>query len=404
MHKPYKLQSQNFKSFVTVFMLLLLCISGLYAQSSLDAMLAQVVANNQTIRTERLRSEATTKEFQTGIWLYDPQVSYDFLKGFPNTAGNQNDLIVVQPFDYPTAYARRRKLANLMTGQLAFGSQALRQDVLLEAKLTGIQLIYLNKRRSELTRRLTAAQQFLADYQKKYDARDATALDLNKARHQVVNLQTELKLLDAEAAEHLTKLAELNGGVATTVTDTIYPIATILPVFDTLEQTIETSDPTLQFLQTQKQVGDAQVSLTRALNLPRMEAGYHYQGILGQQFHGLHVGLSIPLWENKNRVAYQQLQTAFYAGQIEEHRTEHYYEIKRLYEKYQNLGVGLEEYRQNLFSLNNLDLLNKALQAGQITTLEYFVEQSLLYESWDRLLELEREVAEALAELYKYQL
>ena len=91
-------------------------------------------------------------------------------------------------------------------------------------------------------------------------------------------------------------------------------------------------------------------------------------------------------------------------GQIEEHRTQHYYEIKRLYEKYQNLGVGLDEYRQNLLSLNNLDLLDKALQAGQITTLEYFVERSLLYESLDRLQELEREVAKALAELYKYQL
>ncbi len=404
MHKPYKLQLQNFKSYVTVVVLLLLCISGLYAQSSLDMMLAQVATNNQTIRTERLRTEAATKEFQTGIWLSDPQISYDFLKGFPNTAGNQNDLTVVQPFDYPTAYARRRKLADLRTGQLVFGSRSLRQDVLLEAKLIGIQLIYLNKRRMELSRRMAAAQQFLADYQKKYDARDATALDLNKARHQLVNLQAELKLLEAEASEHFTKLAALNGGIATTVTDTIYPIATGLPVFDTLEQTIEASDPTLQFLQTQKQVGDAQVSLTKALNLPKMEAGYHYQGILGQQFHGLHVGLSIPLWENKNRVAYQQLQTAFYAGQIEEHRTEHYYEIKRLYEKYQNLGVSLEEYRQNLLSLNNLDLLNKALQAGQITTLEYFVEKSLLYESRDRLLELEREVAEVLTELYKYQL
>jgi len=95
-------------------------------------------------------------------------------------------------------------LADLRTGQLVYGSRSLRQDVLLEAKLIGIQLIYLNKRRTELTRRLAAAQQFLADYQKKYDARDATALDLNKARHQLVNLQAELKHLEAEASEHFT--------------------------------------------------------------------------------------------------------------------------------------------------------------------------------------------------------
>lgn len=384
---------------------LLLCIGNLPAQSTLDAMLTQIESNNKTLRAERQRVEAAAKEYQTGIWLYDPQISYDWLKGFPNSAGNQNDLTVTQPFDYPTAYARRRKLAGLKTGQLAFESKSLRQDVLLEAKLTGIQLIYLNKRKAELIRRLTAAQQFLDNYQKKYDARDATALDLNKARHQIVNLQTESKLLEVAATEYLTQLIALNGGVAITVMDTIYPAPTMmLPTFDSLEQIIEATDPTLQFLQAQQQVGAAQLSLTKALNLPKLEAGYRYQGILGQNFHGLHVGMSIPLWENKNRLAQQQLQSAFYAGQTEEHRTEHYYDIKRLYEKYQSLQTGLDEYRRSLLSLNNMELLDKALQAGQITTLEYFVEQSLLYESQDRLLELEREVALAAAGLYKFEL
>ena len=384
--------------------LLLLCIGNLSAQSTLDAMLTQIEANNPSLRTENQRVEATAKEYQTGIWLYDPQINYDWMKGFPNSAGNQNDLTVTQSFDYPTAYARRRKVAGLRTGQLAFESRALRQDVLLEAKLIGVQVIYGNKRRAELSRRLAAATQFLADYQKKYDARDATALDLNKARHQVVNLKTELKILEVEVAGYLTSLAALNGGVAVIVTDTLYPAATALPAFDTLAQTIVASDPELQFLQAQQQVGAAQVSLAKALTLPKMEAGYHYQGILGQNFHGLRVGMSVPLWENKNRVAQQQLQTVYYAEQFESRRNERFYTAKRLYEKHQNLQMGLDEYSQSLLTLNNLDLLGKALQAGQITTLEYFVEQSLLYESRDRLLELEREVAETVAELTKYQL
>ncbi len=392
----------NHRLITTTF--LLLCVGNLPAQNTLDAMLAQIEGNNPVLRTERMRVEATAKEFQTGIWMYDPQVSYDFLKGFPNSAGNQNDLIVTQPFDYPTAYARRRTLANLKAGQLAFESQILRQDVLLMAKLTGLQLIFLNKRKADLSRRLTAAQLFLDNYRKKYDARDATALDLNKARHQVINLQTDLRLLDAELTEYQGKLTELNGGIVIAFADTLYPFVPDIPTFEALAQSIEAKDPGLQFLLAQQQVGAAQVSLTKALTLPKMEAGYHYQGILGQNFHGLHVGLSIPLWENKNRVAQQQLQTAYYAGQLESRRNERFYTAKRLYEKYQSLQAGLDEYRQSLLSLNNLDLLDKALQAGQITTLEYFVEQSLLNESRDRLLELEREVAEAIAELTKYQL
>ena len=388
----------------TTVALLLLCLENLSAQNTLDAMLAQIEGNNPALRTETQRVEAAAKEFQTGLWLYDPQVGFDLMKGFPNSAGNQTDLTVTQPFDYPTAYVRRRKVASLKTGQLAFESQALRQDILLEAKRTGIQMIYLNKRRLELSQRLAVATQFLADYQKKYETYDATALDLNKARHQVVNLKTELKLLEVQVSEHLTRLVALNGGVAVVLTDTLYPAIASMPAFEILAQTIAASDPDLQFLQAQQQVGTAQVSLTKALTLPKMEAGYHYQGILGQNFHGLHIGLNVPLWENKNRVAQQQLQTAYYTGQLETSRNERFYTAKRLYEKYQSLQAGLDEYRQSLLSLNNLDLLDKALQMGQITTLEYFVEQSLLYESRDRLLELEREVAEAVAELTKYQL
>ncbi|TNE59431.1 MAG: transporter, partial [Bacteroidetes bacterium] len=129
-----------------------------------------------------------------------------------------------------------------------------------------------------------------------------------------------------------------------------------------------------------------------------------YQGILGQQFHGLHVGLNIPLWEHKNRVAQQQLQTTFYTGELEAQRTRQYYAVKAYYEKYQGLRRSLDEYRTSLETLNNMELLNRALEAGQITTLEYFVEQSLLYESRDRLLELEREVAKAAAELFRLEL
>lgn len=411
MHKPYNSsRAVRLSKFLKLgksawgATLLLLFTGSLSAQSALDAVLSQIAGNNRMLRSETQRVAAAQKELQTGLFLYDPQISYDFLKGFPNSAGNQNDLTVTQPFDYPTAYPRRRKLADLKSGQFVFESELLRKDILLEAKRSCLHLIFLNKRKAELTRRMAAAQQFLDNYQKKYDARDATALDLNKARHQVINLQTDLKRIAAETAEHLTKLTELNGGTAIAFADTLYPPVTTLPAFESLEQTIESTDPTLQFLQNQQQVGAVQVALTKALALPKMEAGYHYQGILGQNFHGLHVGLSVPLWENKNRVAQQQLQTAYYAAQIETHRNELFYEVKRMYEKYRAAQSDQDEYRQNLASLNNLELLDNALQAGQITTLEYFVEQSIFYESRDRLLELERETALALAELLKYQL
>lgn len=36
--------------------------------------------------------------------------------------------------------------------------------------------------------------------------------------------------------------------------------------------------------------------------LPKFSAGYSLERTLGQKYQGISVGISIPLWENKNRV------------------------------------------------------------------------------------------------------
>ncbi|MBI5915829.1 MAG: TolC family protein [Bacteroidetes bacterium] len=385
-----------------LFMVLLPCFA--HAQSNLDQVLASVQANNKTLLAEQRRIEAGKAFFQTGLALYDPEISLDWMQGFPSSAGSQTDLTAAQAFDFPTAYKYRRQVANLRTGQTAFESELVRKEILLEAKLVALRLIYLNKRKAELSKRRANTERFHANYQKKLEQQDATILDVNKARLQLLNIQTDLQLLETETAENLQRLTELNGGNPVVFTDTIYPIATALPDFETLEQTIEESDPALKYLQTQQQIGQAEARLTKALLLPKFEAGYRYQGLLGQQFHGAHAGVSVPLWENKKRLNYSALHVQVYDARIEEHRTEHYHEIKRLYEQYQALRQSFDEYGSNLQAASSGSLLDQALQAGQITVLEYFLETTLYFESVDRWLELEEAWQRAGAELLKYNL
>ena len=135
-----------------------------------------------------------------------------------------------------------------------------------------------------------------------------------------------------------------------------------------------------------------------------MELGYHYQGILGQTYNGIHTGISIPLWENKNTIKQKQAQLLFSDLQLQDHRTEHYYEIKNLYEKYTNLKITLQEYQTILATLNNTALLNKALALGELTTIQYFMEINYYTEAFNNFLQTEKEYHEAIAELYKYQL
>ena len=47
------------------------------------------------------------------------------------------------------------------------------------------------------------------------------------------------------------------------------------------------------------------------MTFPKMELGYHYQEFIGQKFNGLHTGISIPLWQNKNTVKQKKAQFLF---------------------------------------------------------------------------------------------
>jgi hypothetical protein len=64
----------------------------------------------------------------------------------------------------------------------------------------------------------------------------------------------------------------------------------------------------------------------------------------------------------------------------------------------------LEDYQKINQSVEPLPLLDKALAAGQISVLEYFVELNYYNESQNSYLELEKEYYDVVASLLKYKL
>ncbi|PZR06404.1 MAG: transporter, partial [Flavobacterium psychrophilum] len=55
-------------------------------------------------------------------------------------------------------------------------------------------------------------------------------------------------------------------------------------------------------------------------------------------------------------------------------------------------------------TINSIQLLDKALKFGEITTIQYFLEASYFYTATNNYLQAEKEYNEVIAELYRYQL
>jgi outer membrane protein, heavy metal efflux system len=200
------------------------------------------------------------------------------------------------------------------------------------------------------------------------------------------------------------RLDEFNGGVAVDLSQIEYPVVTSLPPFETLDSLIESNDPVVKTVKQEREINKKQVGLTRSLTLPKFEGGYHQQSILGQKYQGFHVGMTIPLWENKNKVKTEQARLMLSEYQITEHRTKHYFENKQLYEQYLHWQKTFAEYQTILTSANNEQLLNKAFQAGELSLIEYLMEVRYFYDAVARNIEAEKELQRSIGELYRFQL
>jgi outer membrane protein, heavy metal efflux system len=389
---------------LTIFIITCFFILNGFAQSEVDRVLKSVEANNKAIQSNKKYWEARKAEFKTGLTPYDPQVEYDYLFGSPVDAGNQKDFSITQRLDFPTTYKRKRELSGQQIVQTALQQQAYRQDILLEAKLVSLQIIYLNKKAVELNRRLVNTQQLVQDYEKKLDKGDVIILEVNKAKLQLLNIQNEVALNRNAKEVAQTKMSELNGGTPIEISDTSYPALPLIPDFGTLDSTIEANDPIIKVYQQDIEIQKRQINVQKSLNLPKIETGYHSQGILGQTYKGIHAGISVPLWENKNRVKAAQANFDYATSNAQTHITEHRHENKGYYDQLEIRIKSMQEYKNLLSTLNNTELLNKALRLGQITIIQYFQDEAYYFSAYDRYLQMELEYQQAVARLYKFQL
>lgn len=85
-------------------------------------------------------------------------------------------------------------------------------------------------------------------------------------------------------------------------------------------------------------------------------------------------------------------------------RQQFYDQLQTLYLRADGLRQTAAKYRASLSSLNNTELLAKALNAGEISLLDYIVEIGLYYDTVNQALSAERDYRQAFADLSAVEL
>lgn len=378
---------------------------GLSAQTSVEDVLRSVEVNNRDLRANGQLIQSQKLEASLDNNLPDPSVSYTHQYGNKEGMGIQGELVASQSFDFPTVYAQKHKLTKAKSAGLDRQGAAFRQQVLLQAKEICLDLVLLNQQKNLLDIRLKNAEQLSALYATRLERGDANILETNKINLELLNAKTEARMNETARIAKLQELATLNGGVALAFTDTAYALSREVLSFDELKAEAMQADPQLQTLRSEQVTALRQLSVSKAKNLPGFELGYRLNTAAGgERFNGFLVGVSIPLFSNRNYVKQAKAQTRYTEMQLESTSFTVGNELRQLYNQSVALKSSLDEYEDVLKSQNSLALLNKAIQSGQISMIEYFVDVTTYYQSMQNYLQLQNQYQKVMAQLYKYKL
>lgn len=217
-----------------------------------------------------------------------------------------------------------------------------------------------------------------------------------------MNINKELESIEIERITLLSELTCLNGEIFIDFTDSQFQSPVIPADFEQWYVSAEQNNPVSIWIEKEMEISKKQEKLNRAMSLPKLQTGFMSEKIIGEQFQGITIGLSIPLWENKNTVKFAKANTIALESIITDNKIQLNNYLKSLHTKAISLKQNADDYRLNLRLFDNSELLKKALDKGEITLIDYMLELSIYYESVNKLLELERGLNKTLAELNQY--
>jgi outer membrane protein, heavy metal efflux system len=383
---------------------LLLLTFAIFAQTETSRILSEIEKNNTTLEVHRNLNEAQKMENQTGIYLENPEVEYHYLWGSPAAIGKRQDVAVKQSFDFPTSYGLKKKIAGVQNEQADLEYRMKRSEVLFQAKTVCTELIYLNAMHRELEIRERDAADIFKAYEVKFENGETNIIEKNKARLNLLNAQKAIRENETQRNVLLAELKRLNGGVEIDFSQNDFAPAELPANFDAWFEENRKRNLLLQMASRQTEMREKQVKLSKALNLPKFSTNYMSESVEGEAFKGIALGMTIPLWEKKNTVKVAGLQHKVAEEMAADAQVQSYNRMKSHYEKALQLQKTLNDYTDVLESVNSTGLLKKALDAGEISLIDYLMELSLYYKTVDNILSMKNELYQALAGLYYYEL
>lgn len=393
------------KKIITVYIMFVVCaIASVSAQNEYTSVLKEIESNNIELQTLKAELDVLHIENQSANNLENLSVEGSYSWGNLSGMGQKKTLSVAQPFDFPTVYAVRGKLIQMSDNNLKTRYNAERINILLEAKKLCIEITYYNLLVQLYSQRMQTAKTIADNYNKKIETGDANILEVNKAELNLASLQSEYNKAVAERKNLIVALVAMNGGKNIELNQIGFAKISIPDNFEEWYKDMESKNPVIQQAEEMLAINKQQLKLTKNQWLPQMHIGYVNETVADESFQGVALGLSLPLWNNKNKVKQAKAQVISSETAVNSTRNQYYNSYKALYNQTLTLQQNADKLKTTIERYNSETLLQKALDAGEISLLEYLLEIEFYQQASIDVLAAQRDAQMALAELLAVEL
>ena len=383
-------------------------LAGLAFASSVQAqkieeVLQSVEQNNKELQAVFHSTEAAKMEVQTQNNLEDPSVEYSpfFAKGVDGMASSE--LVVTQGFDFPTLYAARNRSGKLQKDVLDRQQQALRRDILLQAKNLCLDLIRLNQEQALLMERQKNADALLQLFEKRLKEGDANALEVNKIKMERMKVQTEVAQNHAAHRTALQQLLAMKGNLPLEFAEDRYPAVEAIRDYHTLYNEVMMQDADLQAADAASRAAAEQVSVNKQNWLPKLEVAYRRNTDMSESSNGFLIGGSLPLYSSQRKLKIARAQALSARLTLDDARLQREAALHGQFNELCRLKEAMDVYDIPLMH-ETLRMLHDAVVAGQLSIIEFYVETENVYQNLQAYMSLENQYQKLLAEVYRCRL
>lgn len=384
-------------------LLLLLSSATVAVSQTIDDVLKTIESNNNDIKAAKALYESQTIEARSDNMLGNTSVAYERMLGTRSIPEKSGKVTVTQELDFPSIYAVRGKMNKEKEQLYRYEYEETRRNTLLVAKELCLDLITLNKQQELIRERLKNINNLKALYQKRYDIGDVNQLEINKIKMQEMSETTSLTINQNEINRIKRELATLNNGEELPLNITMGTEVKELPDYASYSKEAVDADMTLKMSTGAYNVAVREHKVARNSWLPSLDISYIREMRPAETSNGFEIGFSMPLWNNLRNVNKTKAYKTYAMWQMEKTNREVESSVMTNYEEAQKLWEAIQVYDINLV-YDNIRLLNKTLEAKEISMIEYFMEINSLYETLETYNTLQNSYNKALAKMYKYKL